>query len=259
MKYMDRAIPDSSPLVLRMLLLNEKRRRTSVCSGILIIIGCLFIIGAIVATTVYNTLIGRLIKLFPEIIWITNFTYLIFIFGRFVLSHDEFYTEKYSIKLHAWRDFYGAEFYTKFHFYNLTNKDSLGWWSPYSTPVWKEMGPYVYKEKRQRFIIKRKGIASDKVRYQVKRTFSAFVPELSQGQENDIITMPFPPLMHRGNAQIFTSRTVREWLWGFKGEEDISFGFYKDLNGTSMVILCSYSITVSYYSTFSKMNRYLNF
>lgn len=163
---------------------------------------------------------------------------------RFVLSHDDFYSGGNAEALDEWKKFYGAEFRIKFYIYNVTNKDSLGWWKPLTAPLWKELGPYVYQEKRQRVPLRMRGDTADKVEYRVKRTFGRFIPELSNGSENDRVSLPFLPLVHTGHEKIFATQTVREWLWGFNGTDDIPFAFYNYTDGIQVISLMLISLCV---------------
>lgn len=103
-------------------------------------------------------------------------------------------------------------------------------------PTWKEIGPYVYREKRERVVVKSRGTAnSDQVEYRIKRTIGEFVPHLSIGSDSEVITLPFVPTMHQGREKNFYTTSVKSWLWGFSGHDDIYFGFYKDLNNIQAI------------------------
>ncbi|ODM89906.1 Scavenger receptor class B member 1 [Orchesella cincta] len=110
--------------------------------------------------------------------------------------HDLFRITKSSPVFKLWKDI-PIPVYMKFHLFNVTNPDDIG---QGAKPILREMGPYTYLTKMQKYDIT-KNSTRDTVKYKQNRTFF-FQPDLSVGREDDqvtIINVLFIAVSHMAN------------------------------------------------------------
>ena len=116
----------------------------------------------------------------------------------------------------------------QFYLFNVTNADEV---LAGGKPRLVQMGPYTYKERREKFDIVWNHNGT--VTYKQNRTFT-FLPDMSAGNETDLVTTVnplIPVLAHNyhllsstlswgmswimGDEKLFFTRPVKEVLWGY--------------------------------------------
>uniref|UniRef100_A0A8C4N4Z6 Platelet glycoprotein 4 n=1 Tax=Eptatretus burgeri TaxID=7764 RepID=A0A8C4N4Z6_EPTBU len=146
-------------------------------------------------------------------------------------------------------DFYEQFFvFTVVNYLEVTNEQA--------TPYLRQMGPYTYRIK---YLPKTNVTFDDNILSYTQFNEATFIPELSQGTEDDIITtlnlaaVIAPVILHGKvpnalisiffkalNIQLFQNRTVRELLWGYEDKilkhfhvSDPTIGLFYPYNGTT--------------------------
>uniref|UniRef100_UPI00359009B7 platelet glycoprotein 4 n=1 Tax=Myxine glutinosa TaxID=7769 RepID=UPI00359009B7 len=146
------------------------------------------------------------------------------------------------------------DFYEQFFFFTVVNY--LEFTEDHATPYLKQMGPYTYRIK---YLPKTKITFDNNILSYIQHNEATFIPELSQGPEDDVITTlniaaVIAPVLLKGiipnsiisifykafGVELFQKRTVRELLWGYEDDilkhfkvADPTIGLFYPYNGTT--------------------------